>query len=192
MFFCVSLVSSCFPERKFGGHNVLHPLSNSMQYLIEFTPNIKSSKYIKSIKNPKTFQEHFLKSQAVELVISFVGIQNGLANPVLNNYKNGNDYICQASVDSGIVAMTPNRTVVYEFNFPSKFCGMLIGLKGKHIKRLMDSAGVNIIVKKNLYDDSQQIVSVEGILTLLLPVAGLKFKMSSWVFTHKTKLTTVK
>ena len=50
----------------------------------------------------------------------------------------------------------------FEFDFPTDCCGMLIGYKGKNIKRYMDSSGAEISVKKKVFNQALQIVCVKG------------------------------
>lgn len=71
----------------------------------------------------------------------------------------------EASNDSGIVApsqLNSKTTVLFEFNFPSELCGLLIGSKGKNIKKLMDQTATNIIVKDKMYDPSHQLITITG------------------------------
>ena len=51
---------------------------------------------------------------------------------------------------------------LFEFDFPSDLCGMLIGNKGKNIKRLMESSGAKVTVRKKPYSPSLQVIAVQG------------------------------
>ena len=80
----------------------------------------------------------------------------------------------QVSADSGrggsVVEMSspvtiPDQTpVVYEFDFPTDRCGMLIGKRGRTINSIKDLAGVEISVNKKLSTRDYQLVVLTGIV----------------------------
>ncbi|XP_001199246.3 A-kinase anchor protein 1, mitochondrial [Strongylocentrotus purpuratus] len=53
--------------------------------------------------------------------------------------------------------------VMYQFEFPSKLCGRLIGKSGKNIRELKDKTGAKVILKNVPYSTSHQICVVEGL-----------------------------
>ena len=59
------------------------------------------------------------------------------------------------------MATQPTKTS-YQFNFPADLCGLLIGSRGKNIRRVMEQSGSVIVVQDKLYDPSHQLITVEG------------------------------
>ena len=76
-------------------------------------------------------------------------------------YPQWDGHVLQTSGDSGIVATHPCKTS-YQFNFPADLCGLLIGSRGKNIRRVMDQSGTVIVVNDKVYDRAHQLIIVEG------------------------------
>ena len=80
----------------------------------------------------------------------------------------------QISVDSGKAssvsgetpsASSPNTLpdyVVFEFDFPSDYCGRLIGKMGKNINAIKNKTGAEISLKKKPFTRDYQICAIEG------------------------------
>lgn len=52
--------------------------------------------------------------------------------------------------------------IVYEFNFPRKFCGKLIGKNGVHVDHIRSKTRTQIAVRDDADNHEQQIVCVSG------------------------------
>lgn len=52
----------------------------------------------------------------------------------------------------------------HSFDFPTEFCGQLIGKKGHHVGLMKEKTGVEIYIRAKLYDKAWQIVTLEGII----------------------------
>ncbi len=81
--------------------------------------------------------------------------------------------LLQVSVDSGkasSVGGTPSATSpsmlpdvsVFEFDFPTEYCGRLIGRNGKNINQIKHKTGAEISLKRKQFTRDYQICSVEG------------------------------
>ena len=79
----------------------------------------------------------------------------------------------QVSSDSGRGASgieTPTATspselsdlTVYEFDFPTDYCGRLIGRAGKNINSLKSKTGAEIVLKRKPFVRDYQTCSIEG------------------------------
>lgn len=53
--------------------------------------------------------------------------------------------------------------VMYQFEFPTKLCGRLIGKSGKNIRELKDKTGAKVVLKNVPYSTTHQICVVEGL-----------------------------
>ena len=51
---------------------------------------------------------------------------------------------------------------VYEFEFPAELCGRLIGKGGRNLQQLMEQSNVTATVRKQPFEEKQQVVSVAG------------------------------
>ena len=85
-------------------------------------------------------------------------------------------YHVQVSGDSGnggdMGPLTPPDTstsVIYEFDFPTQLCGLLIGRYGKHINIIVKESGSEIFVNMHPYTPTLQSVSIHGQLQSCLP-----------------------
>ncbi|XP_063969612.1 A-kinase anchor protein 1, mitochondrial-like [Lytechinus pictus] len=71
-----------------------------------------------------------------------------------------------ASASPAAISQAPGMKegpVMYQFEFPSKLCGRLIGKSGKNIRELKDKTGAKVILKNVPYSTTHQICVVEGL-----------------------------
>ena len=65
-------------------------------------------------------------------------------------------------------AVSPQETavcdsvIVYEFDFPRKLAGRLIGQYGRNINSIRDKTGVEVILKRKAYNKFMQSCILEG------------------------------
>ncbi|XP_077995376.1 uncharacterized protein LOC144448906 [Glandiceps talaboti] len=97
-------------------------------------------------------------------------------SPIFSPY-NGSSYGSEASSeaisdvssnDSGRgsqSAIAMNTAIIYEFEFPTKYCGRLIGRGGRNIKYLRERSGAWIVLRKLPFDDAFQQCVITGLRT---------------------------
>ena len=70
-----------------------------------------------------------------------------------------------SSVSETPSASSPNNLpdfVVFEFDFPTEYCGRLIGKGGKNVNQLKARTGAEISLKRKPFTVDFQVCSVEG------------------------------
>ncbi|XP_072163334.1 uncharacterized protein [Diadema setosum] len=71
-----------------------------------------------------------------------------------------------ASASPAAVPQVPamkEAPVVYQFEFPTKLCGRLIGKAGKNIRELKEKTGARVVLKNVPYSTTHQICVVDGL-----------------------------
>ncbi len=96
---------------------------------------------------------------------------------VIDQWSSHFVYVIQLSADSGQggsiketcspVTVPGTATslgrVTFEFDFPSEYCGRLIGRNGRNINELKAKAGgVEVLIKRKMYTQDVQVVCLEG------------------------------
>jgi hypothetical protein len=66
------------------------------------------------------------------------------------------------SISSSTSQYNELDVIVYEFHFPRKFCGKLIGRNGVHVDYIRNKTQVQIAVRDDLVSNDLQVVSVTG------------------------------
>ncbi|XP_033747713.1 KH domain-containing protein akap-1-like [Pecten maximus] len=83
-----------------------------------------------------------------------------------------------SSIVDGPNKSSGSKKESYEFNFPTQFCGRLIGKHGKNIQQLKERSGANISLSNHPYTPDFQICLVEGTQKQIddaLKIIGRKF-----------------
>ena len=52
---------------------------------------------------------------------------------------------------------------MYEFDWPSDLCGMLIGRNGRTVNSIRENSGAEICIRNKPYSKEYQICAIEGI-----------------------------
>ena len=50
----------------------------------------------------------------------------------------------------------------HSFDFPTQFCGQLIGRRGHNVGLIKEKCGVEIVIRPKMYDTAWQVVTLEG------------------------------
>ncbi|XP_070572826.1 A-kinase anchor protein 1, mitochondrial-like [Ptychodera flava] len=66
------------------------------------------------------------------------------------------------SSDQSNPSQSQNLLINYEFEFPTKLCGRLIGKGGKNMKQLRDKSGAWVVLKKLQFDTRYQLCVITG------------------------------
>ncbi|XP_021371300.1 KH domain-containing protein akap-1-like isoform X2 [Mizuhopecten yessoensis] len=100
-----------------------------------------------------------------------------------SNTSNCDSVSSNCSSRASSIVETPNKSgsskkETYEFNFPTQFCGRLIGKHGKNIQLLKERSGANISLSNHPYTPDFQLCLIEGTqrhIDEALKVIGRKF-----------------
>lgn len=117
-----------------------------------------------NIESNKNSTSSMIKSESIAGTISASvtpkTVANTTATAVSPSQTNESTNVNNGSGGSSLVS--PEDIIVYEFTFPRKYCGKLIGKNGVHVDYIRSKTHTQIAVRDHTTEREQQIVCVSG------------------------------